>query len=354
MKRIIFLLMVLTTWVCNAQDLVMSDSALIAMEKADRAFSLIDKDRANIAEAVGLMKEASALCPQNFNYAFQVGFLIFQSGNYAEAVQSLESIMGRRDVTPELYQLLGNTYFLMNDRLKAMNVFDQGLSKFPKSGLLYAEKGKILQDTDVGKALFYFEKGIELNPNYDMNYYYSAMIYLKQAENIKGILHGEIFMLLNKTSIYSVEMSEQLYNAYKKSIRVDASGTASTFFCNTNIPDKTVEMLNSKPMPPLCVAYASMIKQVNIALGAFTISNMSALRTKILDFYFSDKVNEYYQEWSFDFQRYIKDAGHLEAYNHWLLMAGNELEFLQWKENNEEKWTSFTKWFAQHDLSIPE
>ena len=346
--------MVLTTWMCKAQEVSMSDSALIAMEKADRAFSLIDKDRSNVPQAIVLMKEASALCPDNFNYAFQVGFLIFQSGNYAEAVQALESIMHHKAVTPELYQLLGNTYFLMNDRLKAMNVFDQGLSKFPNSGLLYAEKGKNLQDTDVGKALFYFEKGIELNPNYDMNYFYSALIYLKQAESIKGILHGEIFMLLNRSSNYAIEMSEQLYNAYKKSIRLDDNGTVSTFFCNTNIPDRSVEMLNSKAMPPLCVAYASMIKQANIGLGALTISNISTLRARILDLYFSDKVNEYYQEWSFDFQRYIRGAGHLEAYNHWLLMAGNELEFLQWKENNEEKWIAFTKWFAQHELSIPE
>jgi len=27
---------------------------------------------------------------------------------------------------------------------------------------------------------------------------------------------------------------------------------------------------------------------------------------------------------------------------------------LQWKENNEDKWLAFTKWFAQHDMAIPE
>jgi|GEM_PF-4990885 len=48
MKRNLLLLMVLTTWMCKAQEVSMSDSALIAMEKADRAFSLIDKDRSNV------------------------------------------------------------------------------------------------------------------------------------------------------------------------------------------------------------------------------------------------------------------------------------------------------------------
>jgi hypothetical protein len=354
MRIFIFLTFLLNVGWLNAQTHGMSDSALIAMEKADQAFVMLDQGKEKMAQAISLMKEAVAWQPNRFEYQFQVGFFYFQAENYIEAAQYLEGLINHRDVTAQCFQLLGNTYFILKDPIKALSTFDVGLSKFPKSGLLYGEKGKHFKDLDEGKALFYFEKGIELDPNFAMNYYHAAEVYFRQSESIKAILHGEIFMLLDRTSSYSIAMSELLYSAYRKKITVNVQGELQTFFCSPNKADEVIDLSALRAYPSFCVAYASMVRETKMNLSVLSISHLAELRKQVLEIYYRRHLDVQYEEWAFDFQNYIYEAGHLEAYNHWLLMGGNELEFLQWKENNEDKWLAFTKWFAQHDMAIPE
>lgn len=349
----LFFVFLMSTW-SVAQTKNVSDSTLIAMEKADQAFVMLDQGREKLPQAIALMKEAVAWQPTRFEYAFQLGFFYFQGENYVEASQQLEKLLDHPEVTAQCYQLLGNVCFLLKDPTKGLRIFDLGLSKFPKSGLLYAEKGKYFRDKDEGQSLFYFEKGIELDPNFAMNYYHAAELYFGQAESVKAILHGEIFMLLDRTSSYTIAMSELLYGAYRKNIKVSVDGRLQTFFCSQSKSDDIIGLSGTKVHPPFCVAYASMINESGFNYSVLSISNLAKLREQVLELYFQYQFDGQYQEWAFDFQRYIQRAGHLEAYNHWLLMGGNELEFLQWKENNEDKWLAFTKWFAQHDMAIPE
>jgi tetratricopeptide (TPR) repeat protein len=336
----------------NAQTEAVSDSALIALDKANQAHALMDE--AKFSSGLTLMKEAASYQPANYGYGFEVGFINFQLKNYAEAAKQLEKWVNHPKNNAELFQLLGNTYYILNDKVKAMNTFDVGLSKFPKSGLLFAEKGKLVQETDMGKALFYYEKGIEVDPNFDMNYFHAALLYFKQTESIKGILHGEIFMLLNRDSNFTAAMSELLYNAYKGSVIPNVEGKCEYHFCNPTRPDHLVDIDHIEHFPSFCILYSSLLNTSSPIVNVMNAANMVDMRIKALEAYYSHHFNEHYQEWVFDFQSIIKQAGHAEAYHHWVLMNGSELEFLQWKENNEEKWIAFTEWFASHDMAIPE
>ncbi len=44
----------------------------------------------------------------------------------------------------------------------------------------------------------------------------------------------------------------------------------------------------------------------------------------------------------------ILDAGHYEAYNHWLLLKGDEDAFSKWQSANEDKWDKFVEWYNNH------
>jgi len=44
--------------------------------------------------------------------------------------------------------------------------------------------------------------------------------------------------------------------------------------------------------------------------------------------------------------------GHLEAYNHWIIMKGDEDGFEQWLSANKNKWDAFTKWFADNGIKV--
>lgn len=352
MKSGIIILFCCLFGMVGAQTENVSDSALIALDKANQAHALMDE--AKFSAGLALMKEAAAYQPSNYSYGFEVGFINFQLKNYSEAAKQLEKWVNNQKNNAELFQLLGNTYYILNDKVKALNTFDLGLSKFPKSGLLYAEKGKLVQETDLGKGLFYFEKGIEVDPNFAMNYFHAALLYFKQTESIKGILHGEIFMLLNRNTNFTAVMSELIYNAYKESVVPNTDGKCEYHFCNPNRPDHLIEIQQIEHFPAFCIMYSSLLNASNPVVNVMTAGTMVQMRTQALDAYYEHHINEHYREWVFDFQAIIKQAGHAEAYHHWVLMNGSELEFLQWKENNEDKWTAFTGWFAAHDMAIPE
>lgn len=53
-------------------------------------------------------------------------------------------------------------------------------------------------------------------------------------------------------------------------------------------------------------------------------------------------------------KKQVKDAGHIEAYNHWDLMKGDEEAFGIWMNLNKEKWASFVEWFAENGMKIDE
>jgi len=54
----------------------------------------------------------------------------------------------------------------------------------------------------------------------------------------------------------------------------------------------------------------------------------------------------------FEYQKRIKDSGNFEAYNHWLLMMGDQDAFKIWQAANQDKWTNFVKWFISNPLKL--
>ena len=48
----------------------------------------------------------------------------------------------------------------------------------------------------------------------------------------------------------------------------------------------------------------------------------------------------------------VKEAGHFEAYNHWVLIKGDEDAFLKWKSTHEDEWENFAKWFSKNKLKV--
>lgn len=50
------------------------------------------------------------------------------------------------------------------------------------------------------KALFYYEKGIEVQPSISTNYYRAAQIYLNITEEIWSMIYGETFMKIERNS----------------------------------------------------------------------------------------------------------------------------------------------------------
>ena len=79
-----------------------------------------------------------------------------------------------------------NLYLATNeDPAKIVELLDEAKKAMPDNPSLYYVEGNIYAGIkDYEKALAAYEKGIEINPNYDMAYYGKANVALKQADDI--------------------------------------------------------------------------------------------------------------------------------------------------------------------------
>jgi len=80
--------------------------------------------------------------------------------------------------------------------------------------------------------------------------------------------------------------------------------------------------------------------------------SLNRIRTRFLEFYFKQGFNKTYPNVLFDYQQKVKDGGHLDAYNTWLLQMGDEEGFEKWRTDNENKWDNFIKWFADNQMKV--
>src|SRR5690606_10686824 len=116
---------------------------------------------------------------------------------------------------------------------KAIQVYEDGLKKFPLSGKLYLERGTMeLKREDLDAALKYYEMGIKVDPNFPSNYYWASRIYSYTTETVWTLIYGELFMNLERNTKRTAEISKLLYDTYVESIQIDSDTSFNLKFSN--------------------------------------------------------------------------------------------------------------------------
>ena len=325
-----------------------------ALAKGREAIQLMDNGE--IEKSINLLKEAQKLDPNRIDYPYELALAYYLKEDYKEAIKVLEKIISRKDVTERAFQLLGNSYDLVGKSDKAFAVYDAGLKKFPKSGMMYLEKGNVhLGKQEYDKALSYYEKGIEIEPEFSSNYYRATILYCNSTEEIWGMIYGEIFMNLERNSKRTAEISKLLYDTYKSEIKFTSDTSFSVSFSqNAFIDAKSLKNPSKMTLPFGVGVYEPTLMFSILGQKTINMETLNTIRSTFIDNYFKNGHDKTYPNALFSYQKKVKDAGHIEAYNHWILMKGDEDGFEKWHSENEEKWDNFVKWFTDNGLKIDE
>jgi tetratricopeptide (TPR) repeat protein len=233
-------------------------------------------------------------------------------------------------------------------------VYDEGLKLFPNSGMIYLEKGNVhWGKQDYIKALSFYEKGIEVDPTFPSNYYRAARIYCNSSEEVWGMIYGELFMNLERNSERTSEISKLLYDTYKREIKF----LSDTSFSMSFSKNATIDVSDLKDPNKLKLPYGIGVYEPNLMISilpakSIDINSLDQIRSSFIDNYYSSGYDKKYSNVLFSYQKTVKDAGHIEAYNHWILMKGDEEAFEKWRVTNENKWNTFVKWFSDNGLEI--
>jgi hypothetical protein len=317
-----------------------------ALAKGREAIKL--EDEGKFEEARKLLEAAEKLDPADISWPYEIALSYNMAKDYKNAIKTLEKLLKRPDVTPLVYQMLGNSYDDSGKSDKAITVYDDGIKKFPNSGILYTERGTaLLRKSEAEKALAFYEKGIEMAPEFASNYYWASRILCHSSEPVWGLLYGEIFINLEPGSNRTKETSKLLFDTYVKNIQFKGSSISVTFSKATNINiamDKPEDLLNYK-FPFAMMAYEPLMSLSAVGEKSIDLESLNRIRTKFVEHYFQKDNAQKYPNILFDFQNAMLKAGQLEAYNHWLLKEGAEAGFIAWRKGNQEKMNAFFDWF---------
>lgn len=323
-----------------------------ALDKGREAIKLMDNGKFD--ESIKLLEDAQKLDPEEISYPYELGYAYYAKKDYKMASKYLESILKHKDINDRVYQLLGNSYDHLGKGDKAITTYETGLKKFPNSGNLYLEMGVMqMGKKDYNKALDYYEKGIEVAPKFPSNYYWAAKIYLFSSEEVWGMIYGELFMNIERNSKRTSEISKMLYDTYKREIKFSSDTSFSVSFSqNASIDIDNLKDPSKMKLPFGVSVYEPTLMFSMLDIKSIDMNSLDKIRSNFIDNYFNKGDDKNYPNVLFEYQKQIKDAGHIEAYNHWILMKGDEDEFDKWHSVNKDKWDSFIKWFGNNGLKI--
>lgn len=324
-----------------------------AITKAKEAIKLED-EQGKFDEAIKLFEEAQKLDPENINYPYEMAYAYSGKKDYKKASDILENLLSHKDVHGRVYQALGNAYDYQGKADKAIDAYEKGVKKFPNSGELYLELGNMkIAKKDYNNALTYYEKGIENDPKFPSNYYWASKIFLSTDEEVWGMLYGEIFMNLERNSKRTAEISKLLFDTYKSEIKFTSDTSFGVSFSkNASMNINDLKDPKKFKLPFGIGTYEPILSIAVVGEKSIDINSLDKIRNNFVDGYFKGDASKIYPNLLFDYQQKIKIAGHFEAYNHWLLMKGDEDGFEKWQKVNKIKWDNFTKWYSDNRMQV--
>lgn len=332
-----------------------------AMQNAREAIRLMDDGFHD--KSIELLKESIEINPDKIFYWYELGLAYYKKEDFKEAVKTFKKISKHKDIFDQVYQMLGNAYDINGQRDKAIETYEKGMKEFPNSGLCYLERSIIhMSENEFNEAVATLEQGVSADPMYSSCYYWLAKLFLEYTEEeVWGMIYGELFMHLEPNTHRSQEISRLLYNTYKNEITFNGDSSKVSFSKtkNINIQLSEKDMDNPENMIKLLQkamkqSFGSGVYEPTLILSLIgkeeiNLATLNEIRSHFIDLY----MKEEYEDFPivlFDFQKKIKDAGHFEAYNYWLLLYGNEEEFDTWlsDEENTEKLRQYTQWYNEN------
>ncbi|MBC7487818.1 MAG: tetratricopeptide repeat protein [Cytophagaceae bacterium] len=325
-----------------------------ALAKGQEAIRLVDEGK--YAEGIKRLEEAQKLDSKNTTYPYEMAHAYYSQKDYRKAIKYLEPLVKQKTAKENVYQLIGNSYDLLNEKGKALTTYDDGLKEFPNSGSLHLEKGNMaLFKEDYNSALAYYEKGIEVDPQFASNYYWAARIYCSSTEKVWGVLYGEIFINLERNSKRSGEISKLLYDTYKGAIKFTSDTSISVSFSK----QATMDISNLQKGGEMKMPYGTFVYEMTMTMAILhekkiDLVSLNRIRSNFVDVYYKNGNDTKYANVLFDYQQQLKKAGYFEVYNYWLLGKGEEAVFSTWRIENKAKWEEFVAWFNEHKLTLNE
>jgi tetratricopeptide (TPR) repeat protein len=295
----------------------------------------------NMGQAISLYQQAITIAPEVMVLYRELGKAYYLAGGYEEAQKTLIPIIKSGDADEQCYQALAASYSAQNEFKKAKRTLDEGIQRYRHSGLLYHQLGKLHEDDKNDKeALRSWLLGIEAAPDYHVNYYEAARIYMQTDKFIWTIIYGEIFINLEKETPRSADTRKMVLQAYRRLYGQPTDEIPKYGSSKKQLPGSSFED----------AVYTTYMRLAPVVSDGVTTENLTMLRTRFMMDWTLQYANKY------PYTLYIRQDnmirnGYFDIYNQWLFgKAENTTQFQAWNNFHTGAITELEEWLNQHPL----
>jgi tetratricopeptide (TPR) repeat protein len=296
----------------------------------------------NLQQAIVTYRQAIQLDPGQMILHRDLGRAYYLSGNSEQAADILEPIMKSGEADEQTYQVMSSIQTASGDKKKAKSTLQKGITRYPQSGILYHDLGKLYEEqNEMEDALTAYLSGIQLDPAYHLNYYEAAKSYYMTDKPVWTVLYGEIFINMEQQTPRSFETREILLNAYKKIYYTVPQGDIPKY--SKNAKQETVNSFEAAVL-------AGLMKLSPVVSDGVTTENLTMLRTRFAMDWIANNTNKYPFALFTQYDKMLRN-GYFEAYNAWLFgKVENAQQHEAWLKFHAEAMPAFEAWQKQNKL----
>jgi Tfp pilus assembly protein PilF len=309
-------------------------------------------DRGDMARAIRTLEEIRSRHPENGLVLHELALAYRLSKKPAEAVKVLMPF--RHRLPPAPLAGLGSALDELGRSKDAISVFREGLKRYPRSGLLYADFGTtVFQQGKTEEALGLFQKGIEVDPATPANYIRIAIVLAQTDHRGLALVFGETFRVLEPTTERSHELARVMVDVCRHSVKMKTrpdGALEGTVSLAPNVVVQNEEQIAELPLvnvfelafgPPLVRAHQS----------GLSLKSLHQARVEFIGI--MNRPDSPY-DWNavpiFRFMREANANGMLEIYDYWLFGPAFPEEFEKWAELNQANAQRLGQYLGEHPL----
>lgn len=293
--------------------------------------------------AVMLLHQAIRLAPGDVSLRRDLAYTYYAAGNLDKAKETIDPVVRSEVADEETYQVASMIENTRGKFGKARRLLNDGIKKFPHSGMLYNSKGNLFS---IGKsdksALQAWQEGIVADPSYPLNYYNAAKAFLSAGNYVWALLYGEIYLNLDQHAERGTEIKKLMITSYQGIL----SATDPS-----ELPQFRAENRDREPGKGFEEVFVSTLRRnAGVIRDGLTTESLIMLRTRFV-LSWTQSTGRNYPFTLFSYHERLLTSGHFDAYNQWLFGAYLDSKgYSLWLKNHTESVKTFEQWKTRNPL----
>lgn len=289
------------------------------------------------ANAVLVLKKAVEQEPENIGVIKDLSLAYYYNNDNPMAIETINKIIDKDGIDDQVIQVAGLIYRRANNPKETEKMYRKALKKFPESGPLYNELGEVLLEQKNADAIKQWEKGIEVDPSYNRNYYNATKYYYYTNDKVWTLLYGEIYLNMDPLGRNAPEIKQVLLDTYIKLFT-----------------DADLEKSYTGKSPFSKAYLKEMNKQNAVALAGINAETLTMIRARFILNWFSNIENNKFKYRLFSFHQQLLRDGLFDAYNQWIFGSSQNLtSFQNWVNTNNTAYNDFLNFQKGRIFKIP-